>query len=92
MGCVDANMMLKQIHQFSTNQERNLAFRDYNNWLNTQHYTHLVKNDNGDLERTECTRYIAHYERNTEADPQVYYDTIGSKRQRLVKRVIKTDK
>ena len=29
MGCVDALLMLKQIHQFSSNIERNTAFKDY---------------------------------------------------------------
>lgn len=92
MGCIDATMMLKQIHQFSTKQERNSAFRDYDKWLSTQHYTHIITNDQGDLERVECTRYIAHYERNTEADPQVSYDTNRSKKRRLVKRASKIDK
>lgn len=45
MGCIDATMMLKQIHQFSTKQERNSAFRDYDKWLSTQHYTHIITND-----------------------------------------------
>lgn len=87
MGCIDAITMLKQIHQFSTKQERNVAFKDYYKWLNSQHYTHLITNDQGDIERTECTRYIAHHERNTEADPQVSYDIKSSRKQKVARGV-----
>jgi hypothetical protein len=69
MGCIDAKLMLKQVHQFSSSIERNTAFKDYQRWLNTQHYSHLQLNDKGDLERVECTRYIAHENYNTEFEP-----------------------
>lgn len=29
MGCVDAILMLKQVHQFSNSIDRNTAFKDY---------------------------------------------------------------
>ena len=35
MGCVDAKLMLKQVHQFSNSFERNVAFGDYQKWLST---------------------------------------------------------
>ena len=73
MGCIDAELMLKQIHQFSTKSIRKQAFKDYYKWLDTQEYTHLTEDEDGNIIRTPCTRYIAHYERNTEKDPQVNY-------------------
>lgn len=75
MGCIDAELMLKQIHQFSTKPVRKQAFKEYYNWINTQKYSHLIVDDEGNFIREPCTRYIAHYERNTEKDPQVHYDT-----------------
>lgn len=90
MGCVDAELMLKQIHQFSNKVERNAAFKDYYKWINTQHYTHLITNNEGDLERQECTRYIAHYEQDTKADPQVCY-TSGDIKRRIVSKRSKHD-
>ena len=63
MGCIDAELMLKQIHQFSSKVERKQAFKDYIKWINTQHYWHTTTNDDGDEIRQECTRYIAHLER-----------------------------
>ena len=83
MGCVDAELMLKQIHQFSNKSERSTAMKDYHNWISTQHYTHLTTNDQGDVVRTECTRYIAHYEQHTKADPQVYYDNGNTRRSKI---------
>jgi len=73
MGFVDAELMLRQIHQFSTNQDRIIAFNDYKKWLKSQKYTHLQTNDIGDLERVQCTRYIAHSEFGADSQPQVEY-------------------
>ena len=73
MGCIDGDLMLKQVHQFSTNIDRITAFKDYQNWLDTQYYTHLQLNNDGDLIRTICTRHMAHSEYNTIYEPQVHY-------------------
>lgn len=79
MGNVDAELMLKQIHQFSSKTERNTAFDDYHRWINSQYYTHLEQNEQGELERKPCTRYVAHSECRTKADPQVEYIRINRK-------------
>lgn len=87
MGCVDALLMLKQIHQFSSNIERNTAFKDYQRWLNTQHYSHLQLNDKEELERVECTRYIAHSDYNTRFEPQVEYIKVNYRYKYVEKRI-----
>lgn len=78
MGCIDAELMLKQIHQFSSKIDRKTAFRDHFNWLKTQQYSHIIVNDNGDKQRTECTRYVAHSEVGTWHDPQIEYISYDS--------------
>ena len=61
-GSVNAEGMLKCIHQFSTKHERKAAFNAYNNWLKEQTYSHLTINENGDPQETPCTRYVKHAE------------------------------
>lgn len=91
MGCIDGQLMMKQIHQFSNGVERKRAFKDYDNWLSCQHYTHLQLNDAGDLVRHECTRYVAQQEYGTRYDPQVEY--INSYRNgRKVEKIVQTYK
>lgn len=79
MGCIDDILMLKQIHQFSTKSERKQAFKDYQKFKNSQYYTHLIIDENGDKIRRKCTRYIAHYERNTWQEPNVHYEGYNNK-------------
>ena len=62
-GCVDAERMLKCIHQYSGKKERKQAFDIYNNWKKAQIFAHLTINDNGDPQETECTKYVYHAER-----------------------------
>ena len=61
-GCVDAEKMLKCIHQFSTKQERKQAFNQYNNWLKEQTYCHITIDEHGNPQETPCTRYVKHTE------------------------------
>ena len=61
-GAVDAEQMLKCIHQYSTKYERKMAFSAYRNWKKEQVYTHVTLNENGDPQRTECTQYVKHAE------------------------------
>ena len=61
-GSVNAEQMLKCIHQFSNKYERKQAFNAYNKWRKEQYYCHITINENGDPEQTECTRYIKHAE------------------------------
>ena len=52
-GCVDAERMLKQIHQYSTKKERKQAFSLYYNWRDSQVYSHLTINEDGDPQEKE---------------------------------------
>ena len=61
-GMVDAERMLKQIHMFSTKQERKQAFNEYKTWKNNLRYTHQVFDDNGNPQQQQCTKYFKHAE------------------------------
>ena len=61
-GCVDANQMLKCIHQYSTKHDRKQAFKEYNEWKKQQFYSHLTINENGDPQEVACTKYFKHAE------------------------------
>lgn len=63
-GHVNAETMLKCIHQYSYKQERRAAFNKYYKWKKNKKYTHITLNENGDQVETECTKYVAHAERN----------------------------
>ena len=73
MGCINAKNMLQCIHRHSSKYDRQDAFRRYERWIDSQKYTHLEVNEQGDVERRECTRYIAHNEKNSETKPRVEY-------------------
>lgn len=62
-GMVDAERMLKCIHQYSNRHERRQAFNAYYNWKNNQVYTHITINENGEPEEKECSKYVYHVER-----------------------------
>ena len=62
-GCVDAERMLKCIHQYSNKKERKEAFSIYYNWKNNQVYTHITINEDGDPQEKECSKYVYHAER-----------------------------
>lgn len=66
MGCINAEQMLKCIHQYSSRRERAQCFGAYYNWKNNQTYTHKTINDNGDIVEEKCSKYVAHYERSIE--------------------------
>ena len=61
-GSVDAEQMLKCIHQFSNKHERKMAFNAYRDWKKQQFYSHITLNENGDPQETECTKYVKHAE------------------------------
>lgn len=71
MGCVNSEQMLNYIHFYSDKSTRKAAFKKYNTWKNNQTYTHLTINENEDPQRTQCSRYIARAEQNTEYEPEV---------------------
>ena len=62
-GMVDAERMLKCIHQYSSKKERKQAFETYSKWKKDQIYTHTTINEDGDPRRKECTAYVYHAER-----------------------------
>ena len=62
-GSVDAERMLKCIHQYSSKHERKQAVNAYNTWKDNQTYTHVTINENGDPEEKECSKYVYHAER-----------------------------
>ena len=62
-GMVDAERMLAWIHMFDTKQERKQAFNEYREWKRNNKYTHQVTDENGNPQRVECTKYVAHAER-----------------------------
>lgn len=62
-GSVDAERMLKCIHQFSNKRERRQAFNAYNTWRDNQVYTHITINENGDPQEKTCSKYVYHAER-----------------------------
>ena len=62
-GSVNAEQMLKCIHQFSSKKERGTAFNSYYNWKNSQIYTKITINEDGNPKETTCSRYVYHAER-----------------------------
>ena len=63
-GSVDAERMLKCIHQFSTKYEKKQAMTAYYNWKKQQFYSHIIINENGDPQETQCSRYVKHAEKS----------------------------
>lgn len=80
LGCINAHQMLACIHRYSNKYERRSAFNKYENWLNNQIYTHIITDEKGEKQRVECTRYIAHLEQHTDAEPIVTYTNKISQR------------
>lgn len=62
-GAVDAEQMLKAIHQYSTGIERKQAFKQYYTWKKNKKYKHTLINEDGLAEEKECTMYTYHVER-----------------------------
>lgn len=62
-GSVDAERMLKCIHQYSSKIDKKRAFSKYYAWKNNQNYTHITINEDGKQQETGCTRYIYHVEK-----------------------------
>lgn len=77
MGCIDADLMLKHIHQYSTKDVKRRAQTTLNRWKKNQTYSHITINDDGNPRRTECTRYVARQEQGTKYDPRVTYTKNG---------------
>lgn len=63
-GSVDAERMLKCIHQFSNRYEKKQAMNAYYNWKKQQFYSHITFDENGDPQTKQCTRYVKHAEKS----------------------------
>lgn len=64
-GAVNATQMMKYIHRYDSVEERNKAFRLYKINRIKKKYTHLTRNNDGETVEEECTKYIAHADRNS---------------------------
>lgn len=80
LGCINANQILKCIHQYSDKVTRNNAFNKLNKWKNNQVYTHLTKDEDGNLHRVKCSRYVARVEQETEYKPEYNIKEYSNKR------------
>ena len=64
-GSVNATQMMKYIHRYDEKQERDKAFRLFKLNRSKKKYTHLTRNEDGDITQEECSKYVAHAERNS---------------------------
>lgn len=64
-GSVNATQMMKYIHRYDEKQERDKAFKLFKLNRSNKKYTHLTRNDDGDITQEECSKYVAHAERNS---------------------------
>lgn len=62
-GSVDAERMLKCIHQYSNKKERKQAFNAYYTWKDTLKYNHTTINEDGKPLERPCSPYVYHVER-----------------------------
>lgn len=72
-GRVSGIDMLRCIHRYSTKAEKANAINQYKTYMNNLKYSHLIKDEDGKSKRTECTKYVAHYElsRKAATEPQL---------------------
>lgn len=64
-GSVNATQMMKYIHRYDEKQERDKAFKLFKLNRSNKKYTHLTRNDDGDITQEQCSKYVAHAERNS---------------------------
>lgn len=61
-GAVNSNQMMKYIHRYDDADQRKEAFKAYKKNKANKVYTHMTRNDEGDLVEEECSKYVAHAE------------------------------
>lgn len=59
-GSVSAIDMLKYMHHYSDKHTRKAAFKKYYQYENNKNYTIEIVTEDGEKERIECTKYVAH--------------------------------
>ena len=70
-GSVNATQMMKYIHRYDEKQERDKAFRLFKINRSKKKYTHITRNDDGDITQEQCSKYVSHAERSSER-PRFY--------------------
>lgn len=63
-GSVNDTQMMKYIHRYDDKQERDRAFKKFKINKQKKNYIHITSNDDGEIVEEECTKYVAHAERN----------------------------
>ena len=58
-GSVNGLQMLKYIHRYTDKYNKYKAFKEYGQYIKNQKYTFQSRNDDGELETRQCTKYIA---------------------------------
>jgi len=53
---------MKYIHRYDEKRERDKAFRAFKYNRSKKKYTHIIKNDDGEIIEEECSKYVAHAE------------------------------
>lgn len=59
-GSVNDTQMMKYIHRYDDKHDRSVAFRKFKENKQNRKYTHLTKNDDGEIVEEECSKYVAH--------------------------------
>ena len=65
-GSVNATQMMKYIHRYDEKLERDKAFMRFKQNRSKKIYTHITRNDDGEITQEQCSKYVAHAERNVQ--------------------------
>lgn len=65
-GSVNATQMMKYIHRYDEKSERDKAFMRFKQNRSKKIYTHITRNDDGEITQEQCSKYVAHAERNVQ--------------------------
>jgi len=65
-GSIGPRDILAQIHLYSTKYERKRAFKEYEKKKRRRKYYHKVMDENGNIYKQPCTKYVWHAERRLE--------------------------
>lgn len=64
-GAVNATQMMKYIHRYDEKHERDNAFRLFKLNRSKKKYVHKTTNEDGEITWQQCSKYVAHAERNS---------------------------
>ena len=60
-GMVDAERILKCIHQYDDKSEKKAAYKKYQDWLESKHYKTTIIDDDGDPQQIDCSAEVWHF-------------------------------